>query len=82
VDRRRRVVVGVSESVGSLQALRHAAAEARTRDALLVAVHAWLRRAAISPSTATQCPSCGRYGERPLQGAFDAALCGPPGRRR
>jgi hypothetical protein len=48
------------------------------------ATHFWwpctrgFRRAAISPSIATRCLSCGRYGEIPLQGAFDAALCGPP----
>jgi nucleotide-binding universal stress UspA family protein len=42
VDGRRRVIVGVNGSVRSLQALRHAAAEARTRDAVLVAVHAWV----------------------------------------
>lgn len=39
---RRRVIVGVNGSVRSLQALRHAATEAQTRDAVLVAVHAWV----------------------------------------
>jgi nucleotide-binding universal stress UspA family protein len=38
----RRVVTGVDGSLGSLQALRHAAEEARDRDALLVAIIAWL----------------------------------------
>lgn len=38
----RRVVVGVHGSLGSLQALRHAAEEARDRDALLVTIIAWL----------------------------------------
>jgi nucleotide-binding universal stress UspA family protein len=42
MDGRRRVIVGVSGSVRSLQALRRAAAEARTRGAVLVAVHAWV----------------------------------------
>jgi hypothetical protein len=42
VDGRRRVIVGVSESVRSLQALRCAAAEALMRDSVLVAVHAWI----------------------------------------
>lgn len=38
----RQVVVGVHGSLGSLQALRHAAEEARDRDTLLVAIIAWL----------------------------------------
>ena len=38
----RRVFVGVHGSLGSLQALRYAAEEARDRDALLVAILAWL----------------------------------------
>lgn len=37
----RRVVVGVSGSLGSLAALHRAAAEARRGDAVLVVVHAW-----------------------------------------
>lgn len=37
----RRVVVGVSGSLGSLAALHRAAAEARRSDAALVVVHAW-----------------------------------------
>ncbi|HEY6278888.1 MAG TPA: universal stress protein [Streptosporangiaceae bacterium] len=36
-----RVIVGVTGSVGNLQALRRATAEARLRDRALVAVHAW-----------------------------------------
>jgi nucleotide-binding universal stress UspA family protein len=42
VDGRRRIIVGVSGSVRSLQALRRAAAEALMRDAVLVPVHAWI----------------------------------------
>jgi nucleotide-binding universal stress UspA family protein len=38
----RRVVAGVDGSLGSLQALRYAAEEARERDALLVTIIAWL----------------------------------------
>jgi nucleotide-binding universal stress UspA family protein len=38
----RRVVVGVHGSLGSLQALRYAANEARDRDTPLVAIIAWL----------------------------------------
>ena len=38
----RRVIVGVTGSVGNLEALRSAAAEARRREASLVAVHAWV----------------------------------------
>lgn len=37
-----RVVVGVGGSLASLEALRYAVSEARRRDALLVAVRAWL----------------------------------------
>jgi len=37
-----RVIAGVDGSLGSLQALRYAAEEARERDALLVAIIAWL----------------------------------------
>jgi nucleotide-binding universal stress UspA family protein len=42
MDGRRRVIVGVSGSVRSVQALRRAAAEALMRDAVLVPVHAWV----------------------------------------
>ena len=38
----RRIIVGVSGSPGSLQALRHAADLARVHQACLVPVHAWL----------------------------------------
>jgi nucleotide-binding universal stress UspA family protein len=38
----RRVIVGVSESPGSLPALRYAERAARRDEALLVAVHAWI----------------------------------------
>jgi nucleotide-binding universal stress UspA family protein len=38
----RRVIVGVSESPGSLPALRHAEQAAQRDDALLIAVHAWI----------------------------------------
>jgi nucleotide-binding universal stress UspA family protein len=37
-----RVIVGVSESPGSLPALRYAEGLARRDDALLIAVHAWI----------------------------------------
>ena len=38
----RRIIVGVHGSLGSLQALRYAADEARQRDVPLLAVNAWL----------------------------------------
>jgi nucleotide-binding universal stress UspA family protein len=38
----RRVIAGVDGSLGSLQALRYASEEARERDALLVAIIAWV----------------------------------------
>ncbi len=40
-----RVVVGVGDSLASLEALRYAVSEARRRGALLVAVRAWLSKA-------------------------------------
>ena len=78
----RRVIAGVDGSLGSLQALRCAAEEARGRDALLVAIIAWL-------------PPGGELAERRypspylrqiwrdaawdrLLGAFDAGLGGFP----
>ena len=84
MDERRRVIVGVNGSVRSLQALRHAAAEARTRDAVLVAVHAW-----VPPGgdlAERRCPDAGlrqlgrEAARQRLWAAFDAAFGGmPPG---
>jgi hypothetical protein len=53
MDGSRRVIVGVNGSVRNVQALRCAAAEARARDAVLVAVHAWVPPGGTSPSA---CP--------------------------
>jgi nucleotide-binding universal stress UspA family protein len=84
VDGRRRVIVGVSGSVRSLQALRHAAAEARAHDGVLVAVHAW-----VPPGgdlAERRCPDPGLRqiwrdaAWQRLDGALDAVFGGmPPG---
>lgn len=78
----RQVVVGVHGSLGSLQALRYAAGEARDRGALLVAVIAWVppggdlaeRRAPSADLRKLwRDAAAGR-----LRGAFDAGLGGWP----
>lgn len=79
---RRRVIVGVNGSVRSLQALRHAAAEARTRDAVLVAVHAWLPPGGVpaEPYWPESLPQkvWSEAAWHLLWGAFDAAFGGMP----
>jgi len=82
VPRVRRIVVGVHGSLGSLQALRYAADEARQRDVPLVAVTAWLppggemaeRRA---PSAHLRKIWREAAADR-LRAAFDAGLGGVP----
>lgn len=79
---RRRVIVGVNGSVRSLQALRHAAAEARTRDAVLVAVHAWLPSGVGLAETYWLDPLLQEMWSdaawQLLWGTFDAAFGGMP----
>ena len=78
----RRIIVGVHGSLGSLQALRYAADEARQRDVPLLAVNAWLppggemaeRR---SPSAYLRKIWRDAASER-LLAAFDAGLGGIP----
>ena len=78
----RRIIVGVHGSLGSLQALRYAADEARQRDVPLVAVITWIppggdmaeRR---SPSAHLRRLWRQAAWER-LWGAFDAGLGGVP----
>ena len=78
----RRIIVGVHGSLGSLQALRYAADEARQRDVPLLAVNAWLppggemaeRR---SPSAYLRKIWREAASER-LLAAFDAGLGGMP----
>jgi len=77
-----RVIVGVTGSVGNLQALRRAAAEARWREAELVAVHAWIppggdlaeRRCVVAELRQAWRDAAWQR----LWNAFDAALGGPP----
>jgi nucleotide-binding universal stress UspA family protein len=82
VDSRRRVIVGVSGSVRSLQALRRAAAEARARDAVLVAVHAWIPPGGDLAERQCPNPELRRIWKdaawQRLWGAFDAAFGGMP----
>lgn len=81
----RRVVVGVSGSLGSLAALHRAAAEARRADAELCAVLAWTPPGGELGQRRTPCPEiaaeCRRVaGERlaqALDAAFGSGLCGP-----
>jgi nucleotide-binding universal stress UspA family protein len=78
----RRVIVGVTGSVGNLQALRRAAAEARIRGTALVALHAWVppggdlaeRRFSVSELREVWRDAAWKR----LWNAFDAALGGPP----
>jgi len=82
---RRRVIVGVSGSVRSLPALRQAAVEARTRDAVLVAVHAWTPPGggrAGRRCSGTGLRQVGQVGREAawhrLRGTLDAAFGGMP----
>ena len=80
----RRVIVGVTGSVGNLEALRSAAAEARRREAALVAVHAWVPPGGDLAERRWSVPELRQVWQeaawRRLWDAFDAALGGlPPG---
>jgi nucleotide-binding universal stress UspA family protein len=77
-----RVIVGVSGSVRSLPALRRAVAEARTRHAVLIPVHAWIPPGGDLAERRFPEPDLRRIwaedaGQR-LRGAFDAAFGGMP----
>lgn len=79
VERERRVVVGVSQSLAGLAALRYAVAEARRRNAPLYTVRAWAlpshwRGLAVDAWQRELREASHRY----VVEAFDAALGGPP----
>lgn len=78
----RRVIVGVTGSVGNLQALRTATAEARRREAALVAVHAWVPPGGELAERRCSVPELRQVWQdaawRRLWDAFDAALGGLP----
>ena len=78
----RRVIVGVTGSVGNLEALRSAAAEARRREASLVAVHAWVPPGGDLAERRWSVPELRQVWQdaawRRLWDAFDAALGGLP----
>jgi len=82
VDGGQRVIVGVTGSVGNLQALRCAAAEARRREAPLVAVHAWVPPGGEMAERQCSVPELRQVWQdaawRRLLGAFDTALGGLP----
>ncbi len=77
-----RVVVGVTGSVGNLEALRGAAEEARKREASLVAVHAWIPPGGDIAERRCSVPELRQVWRdaawRRLWDAFDAALGGLP----
>jgi len=78
----RRVVVGVSGSLGSLQALRLAADEARARSATLVAVIAWVPPGGDFAERSHPSPHLRQIwrdaAKQRLADAFDAGLGGLP----
>jgi nucleotide-binding universal stress UspA family protein len=78
----RRIVVGVHGSMGSLQALRYAAEEARAREVPLVPVIAWIPPGGEMAERRSPSPYLRRVwadaaGQR-LLAAFDAGLGGVP----
>jgi nucleotide-binding universal stress UspA family protein len=78
----RRIIVGVHGSLGSLQALRFAAEEARQRDVPLVAVTAWLPPGGEMAERRAPSPYLRKvWREAALErlwAAFDAGLGGVP----
>ena len=78
----RRVVVGVHGSLGSLQALRLAADEARVRGAVLMPVIAWTPPGGDFAERSHPSPYLRRLwreaARQRLAEAFDAGLGGPP----
>lgn len=79
----RRIIVGVHGSLGSLQALRYAAEEARDRRVALVPVIAWLPPGGDMAERRSPSPYLRRVWEdaarRRLLAAFEAGLGGVPG---
>jgi len=74
-----RVIVGVSGSLAGLAALRTAVAEARLREAELIAVRAWAFKASWRESgTRIWRQEIANQAARALADAFDTAMGGPP----
>jgi nucleotide-binding universal stress UspA family protein len=82
VEGGQRVIVGVTGSVGNLEALRCAAAEARRRQAALIPVHAWIPPGGEMAERRCSVPELRQVWRdaawRRLWDAFDAALGGLP----
>lgn len=78
----RRVVVGVSGSAGSLQALRYAAELARNDKAMLVPVLAWIPPGGELADRRSPCPTLRAIWKQAawdrLWAAVDLAIGGPP----
>jgi nucleotide-binding universal stress UspA family protein len=78
----RRIIVGVHGTLGSLQALRYATAEARRRDVPLVPVTAWLPPGGDLAERRHPSPYLRKIWRdaawQRLWGAFDAGLGGMP----
>jgi nucleotide-binding universal stress UspA family protein len=75
----KRIVVGVSDSLAGLEALRTAVAEARLRDAAVLAVRAWTFRAGSrEPGVPRWRREIAAEAARTLTRAFAAAMGGPP----
>ena len=73
------VVLGVSDSLGGLQALRFAVAECRRRGAVLRAVRAWRFTAPWSGEDIAACRvSAAEQASNEVVAAFDQALGGMP----
>ncbi len=79
----RRVIAGVSGSAGSLQALRYAAEMARTEDAALAPVLAWMPPGGELADHRAPCPELRRAWTQAawerLWRAIDLGVGGPPG---
>jgi nucleotide-binding universal stress UspA family protein len=78
----RRIIVGVHGSLGSLQALRYAAEEARQRDVPLLPVTAWVPPGGDVAERRNSSPYLRKMWRddawKRLWGAFDAGLGGVP----
>jgi nucleotide-binding universal stress UspA family protein len=82
VEGGQRIIVGVTGSVGNLEALRCAAAEARRRQAALIPVHVWIPPGGEMAERRCSVPELRQVWRdaawRRLWDAFDAALGGLP----